>query len=219
MRAILSSVEPAVFIDRDNTLIANDGDLGDPEQVRLLDGAGEALRLLRDAGLRLVVITNQGGVARGRFTEANVHAVHRRIEELLETEGSSVDGFYFCPFHPEGTVPEYRREHPWRKPQPGMLLQAARDLQLDLQRSWMIGDQDRDVVAGHAAGCRTILIRHEGRDTAAAATGTAPTATARTLLEAAGIIVRSGPAGRAPNTVPALAAAAALLPLLAGPWP
>ncbi|MHC5004221.1 MAG: D-glycero-alpha-D-manno-heptose-1,7-bisphosphate 7-phosphatase, partial [Planctomycetota bacterium] len=129
--------------------------------VSLLDGVPAGLRALREAGYRLVVITNQGGVARGTFTERDVDAVHRRIVEQIEQAGdgrSLIERFYYCPFHPEGTVAEYRREHPWRKPGAGMLFQAAVDLDLDLARSWVIGDQPRDVIAGQAAGCRTVLI-------------------------------------------------------------
>ena len=154
-------MEPAVFLDRDNTLIANGGDLGDAESVRLLDGAAEALSELREAGYRLVVVTNQGGVARGKFTEADVDAVHQRIAQLLDDEihqPGLIERFYYCPYHPQGTVAEYRRDHPWRKPNPGMILQASRDMELDLEHSWVIGDQDRDIAAGRAAGCRTLLI-------------------------------------------------------------
>ncbi len=151
----------AVFLDRDNTLIVNDGDLGDPDAVRLIDGVAPALVRLGRAGWRLVVVSNQGGVARGRFTEQDVEAVNLRIAELVDGQAGTrglIDRFYWCPYHPEGTVERYRREHPWRKPQPGMLIQASRDMAIDLEQSWMIGDQPRDVAAGRAAGCRTILI-------------------------------------------------------------
>lgn len=155
------AVEPAVFLDRDNTLIHNDGDLGDPDAVKLKDGVAEGLKALRQAGYRLVVVTNQGGVARGRYSEADVDSVNQRIAcevETLTKQRPTIDRFYYCPYHPEGTVEEYRRDHPWRKPHPGMLLQAARDMNLDLATSWLIGDQSRDVQAGQAAGCRTIMI-------------------------------------------------------------
>ncbi len=151
----------AVFLDRDNTLIVNDGDLGDPNAVRVIDGVAPALARLVKAHWRLVVVSTQGGVARGRFTEADVEAVNARLADLLdETAGTRglIDRFYWCPYHPEGTVERYRREHPWRKPQPGMLIQASRDMDIDLEQSWMIGDQPRDVEAGRAAGCRAILI-------------------------------------------------------------
>jgi D-glycero-D-manno-heptose 1,7-bisphosphate phosphatase len=152
---------PAVFLDRDNTLIANDGDLGDPDAVELLPGVPEGLGRLREAGYRLIVVTNQGGVARGRYGEDDVDAVNQRIARIVDERAGAarlIERFYYCPFHPDATVEAYRREHPWRKPQPGMLLQATRDLGLDLARSWMIGDAARDVAAGRSAGCRTILL-------------------------------------------------------------
>ena len=149
-------MQPAVFLDRDNTLIANDGDLGDPDDVVLLEGVHGGTRRLAEAGYRLVVITNQGGVARGLYEEADVDAVHHRLHALL---GEQLElSFYYCPFHPEGTVEKYTREHPWRKPAPGMLLEAAGREQLDLAASWVIGDQVRDAEAGLAAGCRAILL-------------------------------------------------------------
>ncbi len=154
-------MDPVVFLDRDNTLIANDGDLGDPAAVRLLPGVAEGLLRLKSSGFRIVVVTNQGGVARGKYAEADVERVHRRVAELVDAASGGervIDRFYYCPYHPDGTVPEYRREHPWRKPQPGMLLQATEDLRLDLDRGWMVGDQPRDVLAGRAAGCRTVLL-------------------------------------------------------------
>ncbi len=149
-------MQKAVFLDRDNTLIANDGDLGDPELVVVLDGAVEAVRRLHQLGYLPVVVTNQGGVARGRYGEADVERVHERLHELLGRDLPI--SFYACPFHPKGSVPEYTREHPWRKPAPGMLLAAAEEHAIDLATSWMIGDQPRDAEAGRAAGCRTILV-------------------------------------------------------------
>lgn len=154
-------MDPVVFLDRDNTLIVNDGDLGDPAKAQLLPGVAAGLKRLKDAGYRLVVVTNQGGVARGHYGEADVDRVHARIAQLVDEESGGkrvIDRFYYCPFHPEGTHPDYRREHPWRKPRPGMLLQAAADLSLDLDRGWIVGDQARDILAGRAAGVRTILL-------------------------------------------------------------
>lgn len=185
-------MEPAVFLDRDNTLIANDGDLGDPDQVRIMPGVPTGLLALRQAGFRLVVVTNQAGVARGRFTEADVDAVHQRIASLVEEETGSdglIDRFYYCPYHPEGTKPEYRRDHSWRKPHPGMLVQAARDMGLDLSRSWLIGDQMRDIRAGKAAGCRTVLIASD----AALAKETNPTVAVDTFERAVEAILRRNP--------------------------
>lgn len=149
----------AVFVDRDNTIIHNDGDLGDPQQVRLIQGASSAIASLQGLGFMVVVVSNQGGVARGKYTEADVDKVNQRIAELVfQQTAARIEQFYYCPFHPEGTVEKYRREHPWRKPNPGMLQQAAKDLDLDLTWSWMIGDQWRDIQAGVAAGVRTVLL-------------------------------------------------------------
>ncbi len=183
-----------MFLDRDNTLIANDGDLGDPARVQLLDGVPEGLRRLREAGYRLVVVTNQGGVARGRYAEDDVDRVHREIGGLVDQAAGRrglIDRFYYCPYHPDATLPEYRREHPWRKPQPGMLLQAARDLGLDLPASWMIGDQPRDIAAGRAAGCRTILL-----GTASPSPDAVPTAIAADFQEAVETVLATGRPGR-----------------------
>ncbi|MCB9841808.1 MAG: HAD family hydrolase [Phycisphaeraceae bacterium] len=164
-----SSPRRAVFLDRDDTLIhcrsvTPDGDLGDPELVRLTDGAAEACAALTKAGYALIVVSNQGGVARGRYTEREVGAVNARVNELL---GGVIERFYYCPFHPRGIVPAYTREHPWRKPAPGMPLAAAQAMDLDLARSWMIGDAERDIEAGHGAGCRAVRIGGAGVESSA----------------------------------------------------
>jgi D-glycero-D-manno-heptose 1,7-bisphosphate phosphatase len=155
-------MRPGVFLDRDDTLIANrsvttgtpfPGDLFDPTLVRLLPGVAEGLRLLAAAGYALVVVSNQGAVARGRCTLAQVHACNERLRAIARAEaGVEFAGVYVCPYHPKGTTPPWNIEHPWRKPGPGMLLAAARDLGLDLARSWLIGDAQRDIDAALAAG-------------------------------------------------------------------
>lgn len=154
----------AVFLDRDDTLIecrrlpapqppARPGDVVDPSHVRLLPGVPEALGRLAAIGLRLVVVSNQGVVARGGATTRRVEEINERVRALvLEGGGPRIDAFYYCPFHPEGAVPEFTREHPWRKPGPGMVLAAAAELGLDLARSWLVGDAERDVEAGVRAG-------------------------------------------------------------------
>lgn len=188
-------MQPAVFLDRDNTLIHNDGDLGDPEQVRLIDGVAHGLRSLREAGYHLVVVTNQAGVGRGKFTEDDVDAVHQRIAALVDEQADAtglIDRFYYCPYHPEATVAEYCRDHPWRKPNPGMLLQAARDMGLDLAHSWMIGDQERDVIAGRAAGVHTALVSRDLE----LAQRTTPTATVSTFTDAVRAVLSNGGIGR-----------------------
>lgn len=151
---------PAVFLDRDGTIIHDPGYLGDPAKVRLITGAAEAMARLRAAGYPLVVVSNQSGVARGLLTEADVESVNRRMNELLRSSGAEVERVYHCPYLPgeEAVVEAYRRDSELRKPHPGMLLLAARELGIDLRRSWMIGDSERDVEAGRAAGCRSILL-------------------------------------------------------------
>ena len=152
---------PAVFFDRDNTLIVSDGYLGDPERVSLVDGAADAVARVRQLGFATVVFSNQSGVARGMFGEDSVHAVNSRMDDMLLDANPSavIDRHEFCPFHPEATVEAYRQDSALRKPRPGMIVQAAEKLALDLSRSWVIGDAPRDVEAGHAAGCRTVLVK------------------------------------------------------------
>lgn len=152
---------PAVFFDRDDTLIAcravtPDGDLGDPALVRLLPGALGACQSLRKAGYFLAVVSNQGGVARGKYGLDQVGACNDRLNELLD---GAIDAFRFCPYHPSGVVCGLATEHPWRKPAPGMLLDIASHHSIDFSKSWMVGDSERDIEAGLAAGCRTVLIR------------------------------------------------------------
>jgi D-glycero-D-manno-heptose 1,7-bisphosphate phosphatase len=146
------------------------GDVVDPDLVELLPGAGEACARLKAAGFVLVVVSNQGCVARGAATLETVRVVNEQLQRLLAAHAawflsnrgsgedeldrvrSIIDAFYVCPFHPKGTVPEFTREHPWRKPSPGMFLAAAREHDLDLSRSWLIGDAARDIEAALAAG-------------------------------------------------------------------
>jgi D-glycero-D-manno-heptose 1,7-bisphosphate phosphatase len=153
----------AVFLDRDGTLIHDPGYLSDPDGVRLLPGVADALRALKAAGFLLVVVTNQSGIARGRYTVARYEEVARRLDGLLEAEGVAPDGSYYCPYHPEGTVPAFAREHEDRKPSEGMWRRAAADLAIDLPASYSIGDGERDVVAGKRAGTVSILLAG-GRD-------------------------------------------------------
>jgi D-glycero-D-manno-heptose 1,7-bisphosphate phosphatase len=152
----------AIFFDRDNTLIANDGYLGDPNGVALLDGAADAVARARALGYAVVVFSNQSGVARGMFGEEAVHAVNHRLDEMLldDNPHAVIDRHEFCPYHPEATVERYRQDSDLRKPKPGMILQAERQLALDLSRSWVVGDAPRDIDAGKAAGCRAILVKN-----------------------------------------------------------
>jgi D-glycero-D-manno-heptose 1,7-bisphosphate phosphatase len=153
------NLRPAVFLDRDGVLIEDAHYVGSPDRVQLIPGAAEAVAGLNRAGWAVVVVTNQAGVAKGLFTPAAVEAVHAFLAEQLAGYGARIDGFYFCPHHPEGEVAAYRSRCACRKPAPGMLRAAAADLGLDPARSWMIGDRETDLEAGAAAGCRTVLVR------------------------------------------------------------
>ncbi|MBX6313276.1 MAG: HAD family hydrolase, partial [Isosphaeraceae bacterium] len=148
----------AVFLDKDGTLIEDVPYNVDPDLIRLAPGAAEGLTRLWAAGYRLVVISNQAGVARGLFPEEALAAVEKRLRDLMAGLGVPLAGFYYCPHHPEGTVVGYAVACDCRKPAPGLILRAAREQGIDLTRSWFIGDILHDIEAGRRAGCRTILI-------------------------------------------------------------
>ncbi|MGE3856743.1 MAG: D-glycero-alpha-D-manno-heptose-1,7-bisphosphate 7-phosphatase [Dehalococcoidia bacterium] len=151
---------PAVFLDRDGVLIEDRGLLLDAADGRLLPGAAEALSRLQRAGRVLVVVSNQAVIARGLRTEAQVRETQASIEAaLVAAGGPRLDAFYLCPHHPEATDPAFRAACDCRKPRPGLLLRAAEAMGLDLAASVMIGDRVTDVLAGRAAGCRTVLLR------------------------------------------------------------
>jgi D-glycero-D-manno-heptose 1,7-bisphosphate phosphatase len=151
-------VTGAVFLDKDGTLVDDVPYNVDPDLVRLAPGAGRALRLLAEAGFRLVVVSNQSGVARGLFEESALEAVEQRLRSLLRDEGASIDAFEWCPHLVGGSVGRYAVACDCRKPAPGLLLRAAGRLGVDLRRSWIVGDILDDVEAGHAAGCRAVLV-------------------------------------------------------------
>lgn len=199
---------PAVFFDRDNTLIVSDGYLGDPSKVVLIEGAADAIARLRALGFRVVVVSNQSGVARGMFSEDAVRSVNDRMNELLRADNprAVVDRHEFCPFHPEATVEQYRQDSDLRKPKPGMLLAAAEMMQLDLNRSWLVGDAPRDVEAGKAAGCRTVLFRDPNLPASPAADAeqtVEPEFTVGTLKEAVDQIEREVAKAHKPSILPA----------------
>jgi len=149
---------PAVFLDRDGTLVEEVPYLHDPDRVILLPEVAAALGALAAAGFALVVVTNQAGVARGYHDEAAVAAVHRRLAELLAAEGVRLDGVWYCPHHPEGTVTAYARACRCRKPGPGLLEAAAVALGIDLSRSWLVGNHPDDVTAALAAGVAPLFV-------------------------------------------------------------
>lgn len=148
----------AVFIDKDGTLIENIPFNVDTNKVRFTHGAVEALAQLKQFGFLLILVSNQSGVARGLFTEEALHRLQDGLQKKLASEGVPIDGFFFCPHHPEGKLPAYAMECECRKPKPGMILAAAKQYNVELSRSWMIGDILDDIEAGNKAGCKTILI-------------------------------------------------------------
>ena len=156
--------ERCIFLDRDNTIMEDPGYLSDPGAVHLLPGADLALHSLAAAGYKLVVVTNQSAVARGLLSEESLERIHNELRRQLNDRGVHLDAIYYCPYHPEGTIEEYARESEDRKPNPGMLLRAAGEHNIDLVNSWMIGDSPRDVEAGQRAGCKTIRVRTKGAD-------------------------------------------------------
>lgn len=149
----------AVFVDRDGTLNREiEGALADPQQLELLPGAARAIARLNDAGLAVVVPTNQSAIARGELDVERLARVHAALSERLASEGAHVDLFLHCPHHESEGFAPYRRACACRKPRPGMLLEAAQRLGLDLARSWVIGDAARDLAAGDAVGANGILV-------------------------------------------------------------
>ena len=156
--------DKAIFLDCDNTLIEDVGYINHPDQVKLLDGAAEALIEFGAMGYKLIVVSNQSSVARGIVTEEVLDEIHERLKQLLAENGAHLDRIYYCPYHPEAVVAKYRKESDWRKPNPGMLLAAADEMDIDLEQSWMIGNSGRDVEAGLSASCKTILMDNPSHD-------------------------------------------------------
>jgi D-glycero-D-manno-heptose 1,7-bisphosphate phosphatase len=155
---VTRSLRAAVFLDRDGTLVEEVPYLHDPELVRLVPGAPAALRSLAAAGFALVVVTNQSGVARGYYGEDAVERVHGRLTELLAGGGVALDGIWYCPHHPRGSVPRFAKACRCRKPGPGMLTAAAERLGLHLPGSYLVGNDPVDVGAARAAGATPLLV-------------------------------------------------------------
>jgi D-glycero-D-manno-heptose 1,7-bisphosphate phosphatase len=190
---------PAVFLDRDGViaeLVWHDVDgayesVAHPDRVSLVADAPAALRAMRDAGFLTVVVSNQPAAAKGTASRADLGATHDRIVALLSDAGVEVDEFRYCFHHPDGVEPGLSTACSCRKPEPGLILGAAADLDLDVERSWMIGDADSDVEAGRRAGCRTILVEHP-RSAHRRTRGDCADFRVRNLAEAADIVV-AGP--------------------------
>jgi D-glycero-D-manno-heptose 1,7-bisphosphate phosphatase len=155
----------AVFLDKDGTLIDDVPYNVNPDLITLAKGASEGLPLMRAAGYGVFVVSNQSGVARGYFPEHALVAVEARLRQLLAELGVPLAGFYYCPHHPSGVRPDYALTCECRKPRPGLILRASREHDIDLARSWVVGDKLDDVETGRRAGCETILI-DDGHETA-----------------------------------------------------
>jgi histidinol-phosphate phosphatase family protein len=170
----------AIFLDRDDTIIVDKAYLNDPDKIEYLPKAIEGLLDFQRMGFILIIVTNQSGIPRGLVTLENLELIHRKMSRQLRDSGVEITDFYFAPHMPDS-------QHPWRKPNPGMILQAAEDHSLDLSQSWMIGDGKADVEAGNRAGCRTVMVKKgtsEKKDEPLSQLET-PTLTAANLQEAA----------------------------------
>ncbi|ACC74331.1 HAD family hydrolase [Paraburkholderia phymatum] len=182
--------QAAVFIDKDGTLLEDVPYNVDPEHMRFESGACEALAELACCPFKLIVISNQSGVALGRFDIGALDAVEAKLRDMFASCGATLDAVYWCPHHPDGSVAAYAQACDCRKPAPGMLLRAAREHGIDLHASWFVGDILDDVEAGNLAGCRTILLDN-GHETVWRRTQSRmPTAYARDLHRAALMILR-----------------------------
>lgn len=148
----------AVFLDRDGVVNREVQYLSHPDQIELIRGAAEAVRRLNEAKYLVIVVTNQAGIARGYFTHVDLALVHRKLQSMLVPWDAHIDEFYCCPHHPTAGVGQYRIECNCRKPNPGLLFQAARDFDLDLSQCYMIGDKVSDIQAGWRAGCVNLLV-------------------------------------------------------------
>jgi D-glycero-D-manno-heptose 1,7-bisphosphate phosphatase len=191
-------LRPAIFLDRDGTINRDSGYVHRIEDLELLDGAAAGLRRMAALGMELVIVTNQSGIARGYFTEGDMHAFNRALCRRLSAVGVTIAAVYYCPFHPTAGIGPYCRESTFRKPNCGMFQTAAAERGLDLHASFAVGDQMTDVEAGQAAGCRTILI--SGAFERRVARGVAPDCIAADLVEAAAFIERE--VARQPATRP-----------------
>ena len=154
---VVTEGRPAVFLDRDGVLIEDTGYLSDPEQVRVIQGSMDAVARLNQAGFAVVVVTNQSGVGRGYYTWADFEAVQAKLETELKKAGAWIDGLWACGFHEDGLGEYAVKNHAFRKPNPGMLLDAATHMGLRLRASWMVGDRPGDIEAGLSAGVAGVV--------------------------------------------------------------
>jgi len=189
-----TGLRPAVFLDRDGTLNEDVSFLDRLSELRLFPWSADAIRLLNRAGFCTVVTTNQSGVGRGLIPEPFIRTVHDEIDSRLARAGARIDRYFYCPHHPDKGLGSYRQACECRKPRPGMILTAAREMGLDLTRSVMVGDRRMDVASGHAAGVRAVLVRTgvgAAEERALADGEERPDAILDNLMEAVGWILRN----------------------------
>jgi len=180
----------AVFLDRDGTIIEEVNYLRRVEEMIVFPFAADALRNLSAAGFLNVVVSNQSAVARGFLDEATLKTIHEELTRRLKKDGAVIDAFYYCPHHVEGTVEKYRKVCECRKPRPGLIFQAASDLQIDVTSSFVVGDQAADVGLARQTGCRSVLVRTGyGKTALKELNGLKPDYVAENLLEAAEWII------------------------------
>ena len=188
--------DAAVFIDKDGTLVDDVPYNVDPDRIRLAPRVQDGLKRLHERGFRLVIVSNQGGIARGYFTEEALSGVEDRLRDLLRRLGVPLAGFYYCPHDPSGRIRNYATACTCHKPRPGLFQRAAREGRFDLRRSWCVGDILDDVEAGNAAGCRSVLIDNGNETRWELSERRVPDYIARDVDEAACFIIDASGPGR-----------------------
>jgi D-glycero-D-manno-heptose 1,7-bisphosphate phosphatase len=148
----MNAPAPAAFLDRDGVLNVDRGYVFRPEDLELVPGAAEGVRHLNEAGMLVVLVTNQSGIGRGYYTEANMMTFNRHLADCLSAQGARIDAIYFCPYHPDAAVERFRADHEDRKPRPGLINRACAEMNIDRQESFLIGDKESDMEAAAAAG-------------------------------------------------------------------
>lgn len=183
----------AIFLDRDGTINKYVGFLRSADEFELIEGVAEAVQRINDCGYLCIVVTNQPVIARGEITVEELENIHNKMETLLGNKGAYIDALYYCPHHPdkgfEGEIESLKIDCDCRKPKPGMLLQASLDFNIDLTHSWIIGDGARDIQAGKAAGCKTVLISNDNEESSSDSDDFGQTLTAKSLFEAVEVIL------------------------------
>jgi D-glycero-D-manno-heptose 1,7-bisphosphate phosphatase len=181
----------AVFLDRDGTIIVHKPYLDSPDQLKLLPNTIEGIRLFKEHGYLVIVVTNQSGIARGFFDEERLMLIHKKLKSMLEDEHAGIDDIYYCPHYKEGIIERYKVDCNCRKPAPQMILNAARQHHIDLAQSVMIGDSQIDMQAGKNAGCTCVFIQNGYTDNKNIASPAGMDYIAKDLLEAARLLLHS----------------------------